>query len=399
MIDRTRFGLFAAALLSTAIASVASAEIPRLAPLQTVEPLPEEKSDPDTWYTPAFGADVDVENTSAVAGMPGAYDYQGRAAVFTRNTAGTWTRTATLKASDAVTDASFGNYVAIAHERVLVASKNALYVFAQSSGIWQQTQQIWLPVQVLALAWNGKLAAVTVREAGGGTHVAVLKPDASGALQTLAVLDPPDALNSDRFGAAVAVHQSTVAASAPGYNSNQGAAYVFTCSTQACRQRQKLLSADGEPGDEFGAAIDLYGGLLVIGAPNVDRLSGPWPPSEQNPRASGAAYVFVQSTGTWVEQQKLRPTANESYLYGFFGAAVAVSGEEVLVSAPDDMGQWEPAQVFVYPRRSGSLAATHLLGGTDRGAVALAVSARTALVGVPAYGVYTGFATIYKLPR
>jgi hypothetical protein len=219
-------------------------------------------------------------------------------------------------------------------------------------------------------------------------------------LQQLAVLAPPDTQNRDQFGADVAVYQTLIAATAPGYNSDQGAAYVFSCST-TCTQRQKLLAADGEPDDRFGDAVDLYGGLLVVGAPEADPARGDWnePTSETNPLAKGAAYVFVPSAGVWVEQQRLRPTTSESYKYWRFGGAVAISDEEVLVRSAGGLEAWESALVFVYPRRGGALVTTHQLAVIDHGDFNMSVSHRTAVVGFPYDATYTGYANTYVLPR
>jgi hypothetical protein len=93
--------------------------------------------------------------------MPGAYDDEGRVAVFSKATSAAWTRTATLKASDAAPAQHFGKYTALASGKLLVASKDTLYVYTQGTNGWSQTQRISLPTDIEALAWNGKLAAVT----------------------------------------------------------------------------------------------------------------------------------------------------------------------------------------------------------------------------------------------
>ena len=67
----------------------------------------------------------------------------------------------------------------------------------------------------------------------------------------------------------------------------------------------------------------------------------------------GAAYVFSRTSGTWREQQKLRPTSGASV--ASFGSAVAVSKDSVVVGASDDSTEADragSAYVFV---RSGSM--------------------------------------------
>jgi hypothetical protein len=113
-----------------------------------------------------------------------------------------------------------------------------------------------------------------------------------------------DGLTSDRLGAAVAVDAGVVAAGAPGddigLGLQQGSAYVFRWQTSAYAQEAKLVAADGALGDEFGAALELDGGVLAVGAPRDDVAAL---------LDVGSAYLHHDGGGDWVQEHLLPPAA------------------------------------------------------------------------------------------
>src|SRR4029077_20779211 len=104
----------------------------------------------------------------------------------------------------------------------------------------------------------------------------------------------------------------------------QGAAYVFVQRGGTWIQQGELAASDGVAGDEFGSSVAVDGGTIVVGAP-LHAVG-----SNQSP-GQGAAYVFVQSGGTWIQQAEL--TASDGASWDFFGNSVAVSGVTVVVGA------------------------------------------------------------------
>ncbi len=92
---------------------------------------------------------------------------------------------------------------------------------------------------------------------------------------------------------------------------------------------------------EFGSRVALDGDRLIVGAMEEDSFD----------RASGAAYIFRNDAGGWVQEKILLPTApgGESFAYNRFGAGVALSGDVAVVAAG---GANNPA-IYVY-RRSGT---------------------------------------------
>jgi hypothetical protein len=176
---------------------------------------------------------------------------------------------------------------------------------------------------------------------------------------------------------------------------------VFTCSETQCVERQKLLANDGQSGDDFGSALDLANGILVIGAASADWVPGDpaEPPSEQNHRAGGAAYLFVRSGSTWTEQQKVRPSPRELNWYATFGYRVAVSATHVVVGAPYQIDEFEPGYAIDYRWSGGSLVANKVMAYDASHGDALALSKDALFVGIPYPPGMWGAAAVYNLAQ
>ncbi len=143
---------------------------------------------------------------------------------------------------------------------------------------------------------------------------------------------------------------------------------------------QELLASDGVALDFLGSAVSIAADTAVVGAPGED--SG-----------AGAAYVFRFDGTAWVQQQKL--VANDAVAGDLFGAAVAVSGDTIVVGAKqastrdgslvlqefsgaayvfrESFGTWFFQQKLVAPDRQQG----------DSFGSAVAVAGDTIVVGVP----------------
>jgi FG-GAP repeat protein len=393
----------ATSIFALALAQLAHAELPQRAATQALEPVlgtdtldsPDEPPDP-----PYFGSGLAMQGNVALAGMPGAFAERGRVAAFVRDTAGHWMRRQTLTPSNPAAGAGFGEHLAIFNSHALITSRRAVYVFQLQTGKWHETGKLSFgrTVQVHDLDWHWSTVVVGASDAIGNAAY-VFHMNSDGTFTRISRLAPPDADTADRFGEHVAVYSTTVAATAPGYNDEQGAAYIFTCSATQCAERQKLLANDGAGGDGFGGALDLASGQLVIGAPSADWVPGDpsRPPSEQNHRAGGAAYLFVRSNGTWTEQQKFRPSARDLNWYSTFGYQVAISATHVIVGAPYGVDDFEAGYAIEYRRSGGSLVATRVMPGDASHGAALALYNDALLVGAPNGPGFYGAASVYNL--
>jgi hypothetical protein len=132
---------------------------------------------------------------------------------------------------------------------------------------------------------------------------------------------------------------------------NAGAVYVYQYDGSTWEQEAMLVASDGAEGDNFsydlaaqsridGADFTVWRSL--VGAPRHN-LTGF--------NREGAAYMYRNDGGAWVEEAKL--TASDAAPAAKFGESVAMSGDLALIGAPgdraDDVGQNAgAAYVFEY---------------------------------------------------
>jgi len=185
-------------------------------------------------------------------------------------------------------------------------------------------------------------------------------------------LTASDAAVRDGFGVSVSMSGNTAMIGAPD-NNGGGAAYVFVPSGGVWSQQQELTASDGVAGDGFGVCVTVSGNTAVVGA--VDK--------DFNAQVQvGAAYVFVNSGGSWSQQQEL--TASDGVLNRYFGSSVAISGDTAVIGANATFGISGAAYVFA--RSAGvwsqqpKLVGSHGAAGDDFG-VSVSVSDNTAVVG------------------
>ena len=81
---------------------------------------------------------------------------------------------------------------------------------------------------------------------------------------------------------------------------------------------------DAAAGDHFGSSVAISGNYAVIGAMDDDNGGN---------INQGCAYVFVKTNGEWVQQAKL--LASDGATGDKFGTAVAISGDYIVVGAPN----------------------------------------------------------------
>jgi len=155
----------------------------------------------------------------------------------------------------------------------------------------------------------------------------------------------------DSFGRSVAVSGDTVVIGAPlensaatGVNGDQynltaldsGAVYVFVRSGTSWSQQAYLKASNTEGGDRFGGSVAVSGDTVLVGAPfessNATGVNGNQ--GDNGAPLSGAAYVFVRSGAVWSQQAYLKASNTEGG--DEFGDSVSVSGDTVVVGAPDE---------------------------------------------------------------
>ncbi len=146
----------------------------------------------------------------------------------------------------------------------------------------------------------------------------------------------------DQFGSALAIDNGTIVvgatfANAPGADS--GAAYLFDANSGA--QIAKLVAPDGSAGDTFGESVAIADGLLVIGASNYDDND------EDTLPGVGRAYLFDANTRNLVAT--LSPPTDERGAR--FGVSVSI-GSRIAIGAffADKNEIGAAGAVFVFQR-------------------------------------------------
>jgi len=219
----------------------------------------------------------------------------------------------------------------------------------------------------------------------------------------LAELTASDGRSYDNLGYSIAVSGSTVVVGAPGASINgdrsQGAAYVFVEAADGwanMTQTAKLTASDGDGQDDFGISVGIDGNTVVVGAPYNNRL--------------GAAYVFVEPSSGWENMtQTAKLTASDAAAFDYFGYAVAISGNTVVVGEPRAnviFGFQGAAYVFVKPgngwvNKTQNAKLTASDGGIDDAlGFSISISGNTVIAGAPGWpsGLSQGAAYLFVQP-
>ena len=246
----------------------------------------------------------------------------GAVYVFIRNGT-TWSPQAYIKASNTEASDAFGTSVAISGDTLVVGatgeSSNAIGVNQNQSN---------------NLASYSGAAYVFTRTGSTWSQQAYLKASNTAA--------------DDYFGISVAISGDTLVVGATGEDSNamgvnqdqsnnsaagSGAVYVFTRSLGSWSQQAYIKASNTGAGDSFGIRVALSSDTLVVGASGEDSNAIGVNQDQNNNLAagSGAAYVFTRSAGIWSQQAYLKASNTEADDY--FGHAVAISGETLVVGA------------------------------------------------------------------
>lgn len=165
---------------------------------------------------------------------------------------------------------------------------------------------------------------------------------------------------------------------------DQGATYPVTVDPLITRHRERIDMAQPALGDshnQFGQALAFDGETALVGVPNDDTLFG---------QHAGSVYVFQRDGGAWTHVAWL--TAGDSASVDLFGSAIALQGDTAFIGAPGAAagGGFSSNRgcVYVFSREGGTWAQQAVLLGTDGTSTAgfgsaLAVSGDTLLVGAP----------------
>lgn len=210
-----------------------------------------------------------------------------------------------------------------------------------------------------------------------------------GNMVQTAELRPSDGFVGDEFGTAVAVSGKTIVVGA-----GDGKAYIFVKPTGGWKNMTETAQLiDSIAGEGFGASsVVIDRDTIVVGAPNAT-INGN--------QSQGAAYVFVEPPTGWATTSipDAQLIASDGSFQDIFGISAGVSGDTIVVGGPFHHGQTGPGETYVFEKPLGGWAnATQTAtltrsnqGPYDEFGLAVAISGNTVVVGAPqAVGVDNG---------
>lgn len=302
-----------------------------------------------------FGQAVSISGDNLVVGSP-----NGSASYIFSQTNGTWSQSQILRPLK-IGGADFGRSVDMRGNELTIGAPQedgigAAYAYVNLSGVWTLEKRttgtgagssygrsvsidgdVWVVGEQFAdFGGVSWTGAATIFERVGGNWT----------LQTQ--LHDADPARVEQFGNAVAVDAGMVVVGCY-YDSNAsgpsaGSVTIFEKSLGAWNPFVKLLAVSNDASqDELGQAIAVDGDTLVAGA-HLDNVAG---------RDSGAAYIYVRFGTQWIIQQKL--TTPDISPEGRLGAAVAIDGDTVVVGAPfQTVGSASSGVAYVFVRSAGA---------------------------------------------
>lgn len=354
----------------------------------------------DGTETDDFGASVAISGDTAVVGAPyatvGSNEYEGAAYVFVKP-AGGWrsmTQVAKLTPSNGFSQGHFGFSVAVSGDTIVADG----YVFVKPESGWTDMTETAQLGGTVCWAIEGN---TIVTRGGNGVAYVYVKPKTgwtSGLEPTAAPSEAQPA--EDGFGSSVAISKNTVVLGATGeFDVVDGAAYVFVKPAgrwEDMTQTAKLTASDGTTLDEFGLSIGISGGSIVVGAPYK---------TGNGPAYSGAAYVFVEPPGGWMDMtENAELTLSGDNYDSQLGFSVAVTGSKTVVGRPFNGNNENEGAAYLYKKpKSGwettSQATTELLPSDpiagNSFAISVAMSGGTVVVGASKLGQAPGAAYVF----
>ncbi len=160
---------------------------------------------------------------------------------------------------------------------------------------------------------------------------------------------------------------------------DDGAQYPISIDPLVWTLEQQVVGSDTVADDLFGRALALSSTTAVIGA---------WQATVAGKAGAGAAYVFVRSGTSWMQQAKL--VASDAAADNAFGYAVALQGDSVVIGsvAASVAGKAAAGAAYVFVRSGTVWSQQAKLTAADAGAddsfgESVAIDGDTVVVGAP----------------
>ncbi|MBL9114880.1 MAG: FG-GAP repeat protein [Verrucomicrobiaceae bacterium] len=343
-------------------------------------------------YTLAVGAPKEDNSATGVNGNQalGTAINSGAVYVYVRDLLDPsyWRLEAYIKAPNAEAGDGFGTSVALHGDTLIVgapleksngssqtdnsaASAGAAYVYKRVANSWvfqaylkaSNTQAYDLFGQSVAIEGNTAVIGAYGEDGGvggvngndndesqSGSGAAYVFVRNGSVWSQQAYLKAATPLQGDSFGLSVAISGNTIVAGAYGDDSggnDSGAAYVFLRTGSTWTQQAKLKAAVLDALDYFGWGVSIYGDSIAVGARGEDSSTAAINGNQNDDSlsAAGAAYIFTRTGTTWAQESYLKATS--PLMDGYFGTAVSLYGDKLLVGAPADPAGAGNAELYL----------------------------------------------------
>ena len=312
---------------------------------------------------------MDIDGDTLAIGCRGYKSYTGAVFIYAR--AGTtWSLEQKIEsASTNQYGESFALAIALVDNILFVGAPGArndrdiqtgaVYVYVRSETTWTLEQTLW-PVVIVPSSGNyygnfGISLAATSESLIVGDNGDVesayifVRSDSSWTLQQKVVpFDYDDSMPSGKFGNSVAIHGNTAVVGAyrddTSNEMDSGSVYVYARSGTIWTHEDKIIPSDVASMEQFGQSLALVDGTLIVGAQsNVNDVYRV---------GSARVYERAGNSKNWKLQQML--SASDASRQDCFGAALALTGETLVVGALRSQEGDGSGSAYVFIRESGT---------------------------------------------
>lgn len=304
-----------------------------------------------------FGSSISLQGDRVVIGAPmdnGSAGNSGSVYVFGYD-GSAWVEQHKLTASDAGGSDYFGSFIDLDGNRVMITSyadddvdtdAGAVYVFDFDGSSWLETTKLTASDGVAydgfgySVSLDGDQAIVGAMlndHAGTSSGKAYVFEFNGSAWTEVQKLTASDGGAQALFGASVDLSGNRAVVGA-NRDSASGSVYVFDHNGNVWIESQKLNVAGIPVNGNFGAAVNLLGNRILIGANRDDEAIN---------LPSGSVYVFDYDGNSWQQSDVL--LANDAAFGDQFGFSISSSGGRIIAGAfqDDDQGD-QSGSVYVF---------------------------------------------------
>ena len=306
-----------------------------------------------------LGGAVAISGNYAIAGASSANSSRGAVYIYKKEN-NVWIEQTKLTIPNASFLTNFGYSVAIDGEYAVVGARNdretgtragAVYVFKRDGNNWIQQARLEATNRVIndyfgssvSISGNYIIVGAENKDINGTKTGAAYIYKRTGTTWTLQTeLVATDGQDGDKFGTSVSIYGNHAVVGASNVD-NFGVVYAYKLENEEWTLQNKIISPQMRYQGEFGAAVDVENGYLVIGAPK--QAGGYY--------NSGTAWVYKYDGYDWREHQRL--SVNGVFVNtmrnSLFGNSVSISNNYIIVGAKEHLGRGnQSGNAYVYRR-------------------------------------------------